>query len=199
MSALPEHVVMLSFEGPDPYAMVGGLGVRATELSRALARAGCETQLFFIGDPKRPPSERDDAGVVLRRWSQWVSAYHPGGVYDGEQGKIDDLASSAPAVIASEIVAPANARGEQVLVLAEDWQTAPVTVALHRELQRRNLRTGATILWNANNTYGFDRIDWPALTQAAQITAVSKYMKFELALRDVASYVVPNGIPDDLC
>jgi glycosyltransferase involved in cell wall biosynthesis len=53
-------------------------------------------------------------------------------------------------------------------------------------------------LWNANNTYGFDGIDWAKLTAAARVTAVSKYMKFELALRGVPSLVIPNGIPADL-
>jgi glycosyltransferase involved in cell wall biosynthesis len=54
-----------------------------------------------------------------------------------------------------------------------------------RVLRARGLRDAATILWNANNTYGFDRIDFGALQRAAAITTVSKYMKFELALRGV--------------
>jgi glycosyltransferase involved in cell wall biosynthesis len=60
------------------------------------------------------------------------------------------------------------------------------------------LRQAATLLWNANNTYGFETIDWPMLQRAAQITAVSKYMKFEMSRLDVPSLVVPNGIPPRL-
>ena len=32
---IPTHVVILSFEGPDRYSMVGGLGVRVSELAIA--------------------------------------------------------------------------------------------------------------------------------------------------------------------
>ena len=49
-------------------------------------------------------------------------------------------------------------------------------------------------MWNANNTYGFEKIHWPTLTRAAAVTAVSKYMKFELAQWGVHALVIPNGI-----
>jgi glycosyltransferase involved in cell wall biosynthesis len=49
-------------------------------------------------------------------------------------------------------------------------------------------------MWNANNTYGFEKIHWPTLTRAAAVTCVSKYMKFELAQRNVAALVIPNGL-----
>ncbi|GAC1348899.1 MAG: hypothetical protein NVSMB19_01330 [Vulcanimicrobiaceae bacterium] len=55
-----------------------------------------------------------------------------------------------------------------------------------------------TILWNANNTYGFERIDWGALQRAAAIVTVSKYMKFELGRLGVPALVVPNGIHESL-
>ena len=54
------------------------------------------------------------------------------------------------------------------------------------------------MLWNANNTYGFDRIDWDALRRAATVTTISKYMKFELGLWGVGSLVIPNGIAEEL-
>jgi hypothetical protein len=44
--------VLLCFEGPDPYAMAGGLGMRVDYLSRTLAELGFSTHLFFIGDPQ---------------------------------------------------------------------------------------------------------------------------------------------------
>jgi len=119
-------------------------------------------------------------------------------VYDGEQGKVDDFSSSVPAFVVDELVVPAAERGERVLVVAEEWQTVGAVLVLDARLRARGLRDAATILWNANNTYGFGRIDFGALQRAAAITTVSKYMKFELGLRGVGSLVVPNGIPEEL-
>lgn len=198
MTPLPDHVVLLSFEGPDPYSMVGGLGTRVTELSGAFAKAGVGSTLLFVGDPFREPVERPAANLEYRRWSQWISAYHPGGVYDGEVAKMNDFTPSVPPFVAETIVEPAAARGESVLIVAEDWQTAPAAIALDALLRERSLRDRATLTWNANNTYGFDTIDWSALVRAARITTVSRYMKFELQLRGVESLVIPNGIPERL-
>ena len=196
MTGLPANAVLLAFEGPDPYAMVGGLGTRVTELATALAAAGVRTTLVFVGDPAREAVERPSDNLEYRRWCQWISAYHPGGVYDGEWGKSQDFTSSVPPFVADSIVAPAVARGERVLVIAEDWQTAPAAIALHRQLVARGTRAHAGIMWNANNTYGFESIDWHALADAARITTVSRYMKFELQARGVESLVIPNGIPE---
>jgi glycosyltransferase involved in cell wall biosynthesis len=192
---LPQHAIVLAFEGPDRYSFVGGLGVRVTELARALGNARISTDVFFIGDPSKPGIEEYCENVRLRRWCQWISRFHPGGVYEGESGKIDDFTRSVPPFIVSEIVEPAAERGEHVLVFAEDWQVAPAVIELDAELRRAGLRQNAILTWNANNTYGFERIDWPSLQRAAQITGVSKYMKFELARVDVQSIVIPNGIP----
>ncbi len=195
---IPPNVVILAFEGPDRYSMIGGLGVRATELALALGENGFKTTLIFVGDPEKAPVEGFAPNVELRRWCQWISKYHPGGVYDGEHGKIDDYAQSAPAFIVSEIVKPAHRRGERVLVLAEDWQVVPAVLRLDRALAEAGLRGAASVAWNANNTYGFETIDWAALARAAHITCVSKYMKFELGLLGVEGVVIPNGIPPAL-
>ena len=89
--------VMLSFEGPDGYSRAGGLGTRVTDLSRALARTGFETHLFFIGAPDLPGHEVLENGRLhLHRWCQWISHYHRGGVYDGEEGKLRDWNRSLP-------------------------------------------------------------------------------------------------------
>lgn len=175
--------------------MVGGLGVRATELALALGQNGFKTTLIFVGDPEKSPVEQWAPNVELRRWCQWISKYHPGGVYDGEHGKIDDYAQSAPRFIVEQIVRPAHERGERVLVLAEDWQVVPAVLRLDRALQEARLRRSAVLAWNANNTYGFEAIDWQALARAAHVTCVSKYMKFELGLLGVEGTVIPNGIP----
>jgi glycosyltransferase involved in cell wall biosynthesis len=189
---------LLSFEGPDRYSSVGGLGSRETSFARALAEAGLDTTLIFVGDPGLPAVEQVADKLTLRRWCQWISAYHPRNVYDGEQGKVDDFSSSVPAFVVDELVAPAAERGERVLVVAEEWQTVGAVLVLDARLRARGLRDAATILWNANNTYGFGRIDFGALQRAAAITTVSKYMKFELGLRGVGTLVVPNGIPEEL-
>ena len=89
------QVHILSFEGPDTYARAGGLATRVTGLAAALAAAGCETHLWFIGDPALPGHETRGR-LRLHRWCQWISRYHPAGVYDGEEGKHADYAASLP-------------------------------------------------------------------------------------------------------
>jgi glycosyltransferase involved in cell wall biosynthesis len=195
---IPMTIVILSFEGPDRYSFVGGLAVRVTQLAAALGRAGFDVRLFFVGDPGKPGQEAFEQNVQLYRWCQWISKYHEGGVYDGESGKIDDFAASAPPFIVSEIVKPACEEGRRVLVIAEDWQVVPAVLHLDRALYESGMRKSAILTWNANNTYGFETIDWEALSAAAHVTCVSKYMKFELSLRGVQSLVIPNGIPESL-
>jgi glycosyltransferase involved in cell wall biosynthesis len=198
MASLPSNAVLLAFEGPDPYSMVGGLGTRVTELSAALAAAEVNTTLIFVGDPRRPPVERPLRNLEYRRWCQWISAHHPGSVYDGEVEKMNDYTVSVPPFVVDEIVAPAVHRGESVLIVAEDWQTVPCALTLDALLRERDLRECAGMMWNANNTYGFETIDWSALSSAARITTVSRYMKFELAARGADALVIPNGIPKRL-
>jgi D-inositol-3-phosphate glycosyltransferase len=186
--------VLLSFEGPDQYSQAGGLGVRVKELARALARLGHETHLYFVGDPALPADESSGA-LHLHRWSQWISAYHPHGVYDGEEGKKLDWDSSLPGHVAERIVDPARRAGFRVAVVAEDWQTADTLIGLDRELRRSGLRDGCVLIWNANNVFGNWRIDFPALERAATLTTVSRYMKFRMWEEGVNPLVVPNGIP----
>src|SRR5205807_2517704 len=88
-------VILVSFEGPDRYSLAGGLGTRVSELARAFADGGARTHLVFIGDPALPA--REEGGLLtLHRWAQWISRYHPNGVYDGEEGKLRDLAHTLP-------------------------------------------------------------------------------------------------------
>jgi len=195
---LPAHAVILSFEGPDRYASIGGLATRVTHLSRALGAAGVKAELFFVGDPSSVPVEDFAPNVTLHRWSQWLSAQFPRSCYDGEDAKIRDWESSLPQFVIDEIVAPAAAAGKRVLIIAEEWQTANVAIAIDRIARARGLRRDFTLMWNANNTYGWDRVDWGALQAAATVSAVSKYMKFELASRHVPALVIPNGIDERL-
>ena len=101
-SGLPARLIVLALEGPDPYALAGGLGVRVSGLVEAMAGLGVETHLIFLGDPAAAATEvRADGSLVLHRWGQWISRYHPGGVYDGEWGKVQDYTNSVPAFVAS--------------------------------------------------------------------------------------------------
>jgi len=188
--------VVLSFEGPDLYSQAGGLGVRVKGLTRSLARRGYDTHLYFIGDPDLPGEETLEEGKLhLRRWGQWISSQHRGGVYDGEEGKIRDWNLSLPPEVIDKVIAPAVAAGGYVVVLGEEWHTSWSMSLISDTLYRRGLRDHVVMLWNANNTFGFHRIDWAALTLAATLTTVSRYMKFEMWDWHQNAIVIPNGIP----
>ena len=192
---LPMQFHILSFEGPDPYSRAGGLATRTDGLVRTLADLGFETHLWFVGDPKLPGHEINGA-LHLHRWAQWVSAYHPAGVYDGEQGKYEEYTRSLPPYLVEHLL-PALRRGEHAVVLAEEWHTARSVAYLSSLLERAQARDKVTMLWNANNTFGFDRIDWPGLRDAASITTVSRYMKHQMRPLGVDALVVPNGLSRD--
>ena len=188
--------VILSFEGPDEYSQVGGLGVRVKGLSRTLAQLGYETHLFFCGDPDLPGEEIQEGGRLhYRRWCQWISARHRGGVYDGEDEKVRDWNSSLPLSLINQVIAPVVASGRNVVVLGEEWHTAASVNLISDSLYYRGLRDRVVILWNANNTFGFDRINWGALAFAATMTTVSRYMKFKMWEAGQNPMVIPNGIP----
>jgi glycosyltransferase involved in cell wall biosynthesis len=53
-------------------------------------------------------------------------------------------------------------------------------------------------LWNANNTMGFERIDWPRLNFVATLTTVSRYMKHLMRGYGVDPLIIPNGIPAEI-
>jgi glycosyltransferase involved in cell wall biosynthesis len=188
-------VVMVSFEGPDQYSQAGGLGVRARELCRALAGRGFDTTLVFVGDPDRPAVEMD-AGVRLIRWCQEISRQHRTGVYDGEHAKVAALRRSLPGYLIEHRVRPAAEAGRIVAVLCEEWHTAGFCRALSDQLHAHGLRDRAVVLWNANNHFGFDGIDWGALNYVASITTVSRYMKHMMWPYGVNPVVIYNGIPE---
>ncbi len=196
LSALLFHVVLVAFEGPDRYSFVGGLATRMNDLAAALVARGHRVHHLFVGDPKLPfLEEREGGRLVLERWSQWISAYHLRDVYDGEEGKYFDFSRTVPPHLADFVVAPAAARGERSVLLFEDWQTAAAAIGTATYLQARGLQSAA-IFWNANNTYGFGRVDFPMLRRAASITTISRYMRMELAKVDVEAAILPNGIAD---
>jgi glycosyltransferase involved in cell wall biosynthesis len=187
--------VVLSFEGPDVYSRAGGLGVRAAELSQALAARGNETHLYFVGDPSLPAHEKPQTNLTWHRWCQWVSQYHPAGVYDGEWGKVEDFGHSVPSHVLHAHLKPAYMRGDNVIVLAEEWQTVEASIALRSIADRDGCGRALEILWNANNVYGFERIDWIRLARATTITTISRWMKHMMAMVGQEPLIIPNGIP----
>ncbi|MCB9726654.1 MAG: glycosyltransferase [Spirochaetaceae bacterium] len=184
---------ILSFEGPDAYSRAGGLASRVIGLSETLAELGFETHLWYVGDPHAPGEERRGQ-LHLHRWCQWVSQFHPGGVYDGDRGKEAEYAASLPPWLATRVLIPHLAAGGRAVVLAEEWQTANAVLHLHWLLRYAGLRERATILWNANNIFGFEHIAWPALAEASRITTVSRYMKHCMRACGVDPLVIPNGL-----
>ena len=184
---------ILSFEGPDLYSRAGGLATRVTGLADTLSGLGFETHLWFIGDPSLPGLERR-GNRHLQRWSQWVSRHHPGGVYDGEWGKGADYCASLPPYLVHRILAPHVRGGGRAVVMAEEWQTVGAVLHLHALLLDAEVRERVTMLWNANNTFGFEQIPWDRLRQAAGITTVSRYMKHRMREVGVEPIVIPNGL-----
>jgi glycosyltransferase involved in cell wall biosynthesis len=188
--------VILSFEGFDPYAQAGGLGTRVTELSTALAEHGYPVHVVFIGDPHRPGQEtRIEGCLTLHRWCQWISVYYPGGVYQGEEDKLRDFTASAPQFVVEHIARPAIAAGRTLVVLGEEWHTAHAICETSDLLWAAGLRDQSVLLWNANNTLGFERINWERLAYTSTITTVSRYMKHIMWSHGVNPLVIPNGIP----
>ena len=187
---------ILSFEGPDAYSRAGGLATRIEGLAETLAQLGLETHLWFIGDPEAAGYERR-GDLHLHRWAQWISEHHPGGVYDGEVGKHADFSRTVPTHLFKEWLLPHVRSGGRVVVLAEEWHTVDAVLHLHALLEREQVGDRAAILWNANNVFGFERIDWARLARAAQITTVSRYMKHLMWPLGVDPTVIPNGLPGD--
>ena len=191
---LPMQFHLLAFEGPDDYARAGGIASRVSGLAQALADAGFETHLWFVGDPDLPGHEMRDC-LRLHRWSQWISRYHQTGVYDGEEGKRADYVASLPPFLLREVLLPHLQAGGRAVILAEEWHTADAVLHLDWLLQQAQVREQVTIFWNANNTFGFQRIDWGQLAAAATLTTVSRYMKQLMQGLGVTPLVIPNGLP----
>src|SRR5688500_4893535 len=130
--------VLLSFEGPDPYSRAGGLGARVSGLASALAAEGYETHLFYIGSPELPGEETDcDGRLHLHRWCQWIGRYHPGGVYEGEEGKLYDWNRSLPAWLDHHLMPRLVETGQPIVVIGEEWHTSWSIVSLSRRVSQR--------------------------------------------------------------
>ncbi len=191
--------ILIAFEGPDVYAQAGGLGVRVKELSRAMADRDFETHVFFIGDPDRPAYEALNGNRLhLHRWSQWISRFYPGGVYSGEDDKVQDINRSLPDYCLREVVEPVLDRGQIPVIMGEEWHIAHTINLISDRLYYAGLRDRSLLLWNANNHFAFHRINWGSLSYVATLTTVSRYMKHIMWQWGVNPVVIPNGIPTSL-
>jgi len=83
------------------------------------------------------------------------------------------------------------------VILAEEWHTVDAILHLDWRLRQADVRHRVRIVWNATNTYSFDRIDWGRLAQAAIMTTVSRYMKHLMWQWGVDPLVMPNGLAAD--
>ncbi len=191
--------VIVSFEGPDRYSLAGGLGVRITNLSRALADSGYEVHHMFVGDPKEMGEEvSKNHRLTLHRWCQWISAYYPEGLYQGENEKLYDFNESVPWFVAECIAKPAVAQDKTVVILGEEWHTAETMCRISDALYAMGIRDKVIMFWNANNTFSFHRINWGRLAFTTTITTVSRYMKQIMWGMGQNPLVIPNGIPSSL-
>jgi len=194
----PENLdaVVVSFEGPDAYSMAGGLGVRATEMCKALAAKGFKTHLVFVGDPDLP-REEVNGGVHLIRCLGDLAKQTRSGVYEGEDEKVAAFTAELPVHLLKTVIEPSLAGGRRTVVICEEWQTANFCIELDRLLLAANLRDRVILLWNANNRYRFEELDWASLQSAAAITTVSRYMKQLIRPFGAEAVVIPNGIPEN--
>jgi glycosyltransferase involved in cell wall biosynthesis len=191
-------VLLVSFEGPDAYAMAGGLGQRVSTLAASLAREGYETHLFFVGDPNLPGEEtREDGRLVLHRWAQWVSRFYPGGTYAGEEDKWREVSHSLPPRLAA-LAEEAARQNRPCRILFEDWQCAEAArrtadALWHVRLSHRGL---VAIAHNTNTLMQVERADLASLRDRVTLMTVSRFMKHALWAHAVNPVVVPNGVPE---
>ena len=191
------EIVLIAFEGPDRYSFVSGLATRMNDLADALVDRGYRVRHLFVGDPAASPVElRRDGALLLERWGQWISRLHPRDVYDGEAGKAADFGRTVPPHLLREVIEPAARAGTRAVLLFEDWQTASAAIGTAELVGAAGLRDHAAIFWNANNTYGFDRIDLARLARSVNITTVSRFMRAELAGVGIEPGILPNGIAE---
>jgi hypothetical protein len=116
--------VAVCFEGPDSYAQAGGLGVRITHLTQALAKAGYETHLVFIGDPNKAGQGSSCQGrLTLHRWCHTYLVDFTDTTKGSAIPYLQSMFNVSPENV---IVAPSPETGMRYrLVIGADYQTCP--------------------------------------------------------------------------
>ena len=143
-STLDTQFHILSFEGPDGYARAGGIASRITGLSEALAEAGLETHLWFVGAlitadivHLRTPLDPESCRVLYRSSAAVLanSGREPFGLVGLETMAAGGVACTGGT--GEDYVVP----GQNALVLetADPWEF----VALFRELRANPARDRA--------------------------------------------------------
>jgi hypothetical protein len=155
----------VSFEGPDDYARVGGLATRVCGIVEGLAVRGHEAHLFYFGDPRLPAVARVGGGhLTLHRWAQWLSAGCRGGVYEAEDARRWDLATSLPSYLLDELIRPMIRARFTPVILAMEWQCLDFLRALDGLLRCEGLRRMVTLAWDLSAA-SLGRVAWSALPE----------------------------------
>jgi len=162
---------LVSFEGPDDYARVGGLAAHVTGLASELSAAGFETHLFYFGDPRLPAVQRVVNGhLTLHRWAQWLSATAPGGVYELEDARRWELATPLPAYLLEHLVRPLVRAQFTPVILATEWQTLEFLQVLDRLLRSEGLRSKVVLAWDIAAP-SLERITWSAVPKDVRLVS----------------------------
>lgn len=181
---------LVSFEGPDDYARVGGLAERISSVTDELAEAGYETHLVYFGDPRLPAVQRLDGHLTLHRWAQQLSARHPCGVYEAEDERRAALAASLPGYLMENMIRPLVRARFTPVILATEWQTLEFMQALDRLLEAEELRPMVVLAWElAAPSLG--RFDWSRVPHGIEL--LSRDREVILAGADAGRVVVHIG------
>ena len=127
---------ILSFEGPDGYARAAASPAGISGLSEALAGAGFETHLWFVGDPHNLPAMKIGAGSRCTAGANGSVIIMAPASTTVKKRKRADYAASLPPFLARELLLPHAQGGGRAVVLAEEWQT--VDALLHLDWLLRN-------------------------------------------------------------
>lgn len=189
------QVIVLAFEGPDSYAHRGRLAESVLGLCGALMNRGFGTTLIFPGDPACPAEEVvEKTGLKLVRWGQWVSRYYPNGPYEGLETRVRDF-SDGVSLYVGDLLTRTNP-GQRVVIIGHEWQTAGALQRLHRDLLYRGQRDRAVLIWTMRHALNLAHVDVRALSDAAVLTTVSRFLKHEMWKSGVDPLVLPVGLPD---
>ena len=186
MGSLKLVPILLLLASP---ALAQTYGVGRTPSAEELAASSITISPEGVGLPKGRGTPAEGEKLFVEKG---CSGCHGEAAVGGLTAAPNLQAKKGPEVSAWDRGGGAN--GIPVTVLAEEWHTAPAVLGIDAMLRERGLRDQVQLFWNANNTFGFDCIDWSALQRAAKITTVSRYMRLHMRHRGIDALVIPNGL-----